>query len=182
MLHRPIARSVIVIRHQPAFQRDQAEEPATAGKTTMKHAKEILAAAGLSVVIGMTGTAKADTTLYTSAIHTGVIACNAINVSKKTLNITISIFDGTMTSPPTTTKPTLLGGPTLIQTPPGMEATVDFGSPTESHEGYCVFQVSGTGNPDDVRAIQNAVLAGTRSVDDGKTFFPIFIHRVLEAH
>jgi hypothetical protein len=35
-----------------------------------------------------------------------------------------------------------------------------------------------------VRAIQNAVLAGTRTVEvDGvATTFPIFIHRVLEAH
>src|SRR5690349_6725444 len=152
----------------------------------MKHTREILAAAGLLIAAGTMRTAGADNdpnriTLYTSAIHTGVIACNAINVSKKTLNITISIFDGTM---PTEheTSPALLEGPTLIKTPPGMEATIDHGSPTDSNEGYCVFQVSGTGNRDDVRAVQNAVLAGTRSVDDGRTFFPFFITRVLEAH
>jgi hypothetical protein len=115
----------------------------------VKHTREILAAAGLLIVTGTMSTAQADNdtnriTLYTSAIHTGVIACNAINVSKKTLNITISIFDGTM---PTgnETSPILLEGPTLIKTPPGMEATFDHGSPTDSNEGYCVFQVSGTG-------------------------------------
>jgi hypothetical protein len=154
----------------------------------VKHVREILAAAGLLIVTGTMSTAQADNdtnriTLYTSAIHTGVIACNAINVSKKTLNITISIFDGTM---PTgnETSPILLEGPTLIKTPAGMEATLDHGSPTDSNEGYCVFQISGTGNRDDVRAIQNAVLAGTRTVEvDGvATTFPIFIHRVLEAH
>jgi len=153
----------------------------------MKHTREILAA-GLLIVTGTMGTAQADNdtnrvTLYTSAIHTGVIACNAINVSKKTLHITISIFDGTM---PTghETSPALLEGPTLIKTPPGMEATIDHGSPIDSNEGYCVFQVSGTENRADVRAVQNAVLAGTRSVEvDGVvTTFPIFITRVLEAH
>ena len=153
----------------------------------MKHTTAILAAAGLFVGIGTMGPARADNdsnrvTLYTSAIHTGVIACNAINVSKRTLNITISIFDGTMTSPPTATTPTLLEGPTQISTPPGMEATIDHGAPTDSNEGYCVFQVSGTDNRDDVRAVQNAVLSGMRSVDGGQTFFPFFITRALEAH
>ena len=151
----------------------------------MKPITAIFAAAGL--LIGAMPTVHADNdhtgvTLYTSAIHTGVIACNAINVSKRTLNITISIFDGTMTSPPTATTPTLLEGPTQISTPPGMEATIDHGAPTDSNEGYCVFQVSGTDNRDDVRAVQNAVLSGMRSVDGGQTFFPFFITRVLEAH
>ena len=150
----------------------------------MNNIQTILAAAGLVVVIGAMGTAQADNdfnqvTLNTSAVHTGVIACNVINVSKKTLNITISIFDGIIE--PGKNSPNLLEGPTLINTPPGMEATIDHGTPTDDNEGYCVFQVSGTGNRDDVRAVQNAVLAGTRSVDGGQTFFPFFITRVLEA-
>jgi hypothetical protein len=149
----------------------------------MKHTRAILAAAGLLIVTGTIGTAQADNdtnrvTLYTSAIHTGVIACNAINVSKKKLTITISIIDAatgktrtdTSTPDPQTTNPHM------------PEATNDVGSPTDSNEGYCVFEVSGTTNRDDVRAIQNAVLAGTRSVDGGNTFFPFFITRVLEAH
>jgi hypothetical protein len=89
-----------------------------------------------------------------------------------------------VTSPviePGKNSPKLLEGPTLINTPPGMEATIDHGTPTDDNEGYCVFQVSGTSNRDDVRAVQNAVLAGTRSVDGGQTFFPFFITRVLEA-
>src|SRR5207245_2110159 len=73
-------------------------EPATEGGTIMKPVIAIFAAAGLFVAIGTMGTARADNdsnkvTLYTSAIHTGVIACNAINVSKKKLTITISIID-----------------------------------------------------------------------------------------
>jgi hypothetical protein len=150
----------------------------------MNDLRAMLTAAGLCVAFtGAMGTAQADegtqssVTLYTSAIHTGVIACNAVNVRKKTLHITISIVDGTGPVP------NLLAGPTLIQTPPGPEATVDVGAPTDDDkEGYCVFQVSGTRNRDDVRAVQNAVLAGTRSVDGGKTTFPFFITRVLEAH
>jgi hypothetical protein len=147
----------------------------------VKRIKAIVAAAGLIVVTGATGTTQADSdkpgvTLYTSAIHTGVIACNAVNVSRKTLNITISIIDIEKGLP-------LAGSnPDRQTTPPGREATSDVGSPTDSNEGYCVFQVSGTNDRNDVRAIQNAVLAGTRSVDDGKTFFPFFITRVLEAH
>jgi hypothetical protein len=154
----------------------------------MKHIGGILATAGLLIGTGTIEAAQADgdtnrIALYTSTIHTGVIACNAVNISKKTLHITISIFDGTMPAGHETS-PTLLEGPTLIKTPPGMEATVDHGTPVDSNEGYCVFQVSGTSNRDDVRAVQNAVLAGSRTVDVGgvATTFPFFITRVLEAH
>jgi len=131
----------------------------------------------------MMGAALADddanrVTLYTSAIHIGVIACNAINVTRKTLVITISIIDAATGE---NRKDTSTPGP-QITNPHQPEATNDVGAPTDSNEGYCVFQVSGTSNRDDVRAIQNAVLAGTRSVDGGQTFFPFFITRVLEAH
>jgi hypothetical protein len=140
-----------------------------------------LAAAGLVVVAGA-GMAQADNdhasiTLYTSAIHTGVIACNAINVSKKTLKITISIIDGETGQ--------VLNTPNPMAIFPGREATDDVGQPNDQDggkEGYCVFQISGSSDRNDVRAVQNAVLAGTRSVDGGKTFFPFFITRVLEAH
>jgi hypothetical protein len=149
----------------------------------MKHIGGILAAAGLLIGTGTMGAAHADddanrVTLYTSAIHTGVIACNAINVSRKTLFITISIIDAA-----TGEKRKDTSTPGSQRTDPHQpEATNDVGAPTDSNEGYCVFQVSGTSNRDDVRAVQNAVLAGTRSVDGGQTFFPFFITRVLEAH
>jgi hypothetical protein len=148
----------------------------------MNYVRAMLSAAALVVVIGAMGTVQADDkpsiTLYTAAIHTGVIACNAINVSNKTLDITISIFE----DPDPKGERHLLAGPTFIPTNPGTEATIDIGAPTDDDkEGYCVFNVSGTRNRDDVRAVQNAVLAGTRSVDGGKTTFPFFITRVLEA-
>jgi hypothetical protein len=70
----------------------------------MKHVRAILAAAGLFVATGAIGTAQADdhhnsTTLYTSAIAGSRLSCNAVNVSRKTLTITISIIDGTGTKP-----------------------------------------------------------------------------------
>jgi hypothetical protein len=146
----------------------------------MSNIRATLAAAGLVAITGA-GMAQADNehasiTLYTSAIHTGVIACNAINVSKKTLKITISIIDGETGQ--------VLNTPNPMVTFPGREATDDVGQPNDEDggkEGYCVFQISGSSDRDDVRAVQNAVLAGTRSVDGGKTFFPFFITRVLEA-
>ena len=108
----------------------------------------ILAAAGILIATGAVGTAQADTTLYTSATRGGRLSCIAVNVSKKTLTITMSIVDGTGT------EPTVLAGPTQVATAPGLEASLDLGQFTDpSSEGYCVFQVSGTGNRDDVRAI-----------------------------
>jgi hypothetical protein len=118
----------------------------------MKYVRTILAAAGLIVVTGATGTTQADSdklsvTLYTSAIHTGVIACNAVNVSRKTLHITISIIDIEKGLP-------LAGSnPDRQITHPGREATSDVGSPTDSNEGYCVFQVSGTSGRSRMRSL-----------------------------
>jgi hypothetical protein len=146
----------------------------------MKHIGGILAAAGLLIVAGATARADNDRnsiTLYTSAIRTGVIACNAVNVSRKTLTITISIIDAATGA--------VLNTPSPMPTYPGKpEATDDFGDPTANppNEGYCVFHVSGTGNADDVRAIQNAVAGAIHTVDGGKTFFPVWLSRVLEAH
>jgi hypothetical protein len=148
----------------------------------MNNIRAILAAAGLVVVAGAMGTAQADNdrnsiTLYTSAIRTGVIACNAVNVSRKTLTITISIIDAATGH--------VLNTPSPMPTYPGKpEATDDFGDPTANppNEGYCVFHVSGTANADDVRAIQNAVAGAMHTVDGGQTFFPVWLSRVLEAH
>jgi hypothetical protein len=127
----------------------------------MMRTKEIFATVGLSFMIGMTGTAQAENdynrvTLYTSAIHTGVIACNAINVSKKKLTITISIIDAATGE---TIQHTSNPGPQTTR-PDMPEATNDVGSPTASNEGYCVFHVLGTNNRDEVQAVQNAVSPG----------------------
>jgi hypothetical protein len=146
------------------------------GRTTMKHIKKILAAAGVLIATGSVGTAQADTTLYTSATRGGRLSCIAVNVSKKTLTITMSIIDGTGT------EPMVLAGPTPVATAPGLEASLDLGQFTDpSSEGYCVFQVSGTGNRDDVRAVLVSNKATTQTLPDN-SIFPYFITRALEAH
>ena len=88
----------------------------------------------------------------------------------------MSIIDGTGT------EPTVLAGPTQVATAPGLEASLDLGQFTDpSSEGYCVFQVSGTGNRDDVRAVLVSNKATTQTLPDNSTF-PYFITRALEAH
>ena len=139
----------------------------------------ILAAAGILIATGAAGTAQADTTLYTSATRGGRLSCIAVNVSKKTLTITMSIIDGITNK----TEPTVLAGPTQIVTDPGLEGSLDLGQFTDpSSEGYCVFQVSGTGNRDDVRAILVSNKATTQTLPDNGGTFPYFITRALEAH
>lgn len=159
----------------------------------MKKIKKILTAAGLLIATGAMGTAQADdyhhsTTLYTSATRGGRLSCIAVNVSKRTLTITMSIIDGTGT------EPVVLAGPTQVVTAPGLEASLDLGDfASPSSEGYCVFQVSGTGNRDDVRAVLVSNKVGTQPTppptqpQDGNspysfTSFPYFITRVIEAH
>jgi|SRR5271165_939086 len=136
-----------------------------------------LSAAGLFVATGAMGAAQADdyhnsTTLFTSATLGGRLSCNAVNVGRKTLTITISIIDGTGT------EPTILEKAVTTKTDPGLEASNDHGAFTDpSSEGYCVFQISGTENPDDVRA----VLVSSTERTPPTTPFPYFVTRVLEA-
>ena len=149
----------------------------------MNYFGAILAAAGLFVVTGATGTAQGDddhnrTTLYTSAILASRLSCNAVNVSRKTLTITISIIDGTGE------KPTQLVDAITMKAERGLEVTNDYGDSTLTSppaEGYCVFQVSGTGNRDDVRAALIASTVAQRATKDG-TIFPYYVTRVLEAY
>ena len=152
-------------------------------KITMRHSKKILAAAGLLFATGAMGTAQADddrngTVLYTSATRGGRLSCIAVNVSKKALTITMSIIDGTGT------EPTVLAGPTQIVTDPGLEGSLDLGQFTDpSSEGYCVFQLSGTRNRDDVRAVLVSNKATTQTLPPpDNSIFPYFITRVIEAH
>jgi hypothetical protein len=89
------------------------------------------------------GAAQADNdfnrvTLHTSAVHTGVIARNAINVSKRTLNITVSIFDGVIE--PGKNSPKLLEGPTLINTPPAWKRRSTTAHPPTTMKGIAYFR------------------------------------------
>jgi hypothetical protein len=139
----------------------------------MKHVPIMLATIGLIAVSAANHAAQADTTLYTSATHAGKFDCNVVNVSQKPLNITISIIgsDGLAL---------FVKGPLL--TPPFTEVSGDFGGSTEAHDAFCVVQVSGTGDRNDVRAALNTNLARTFSLDGGATNVPTFVFKVLEAH
>jgi hypothetical protein len=64
-----------------------------------KYVPIMLAIIGLIAVSAANHAAQAETTLYTSATHAGKFDCNVVNVSEKTLNITIAIVDGTANPP-----------------------------------------------------------------------------------
>jgi len=143
----------------------------------MKNLGRLLAGVALIVASGVFVSARADddresVTLFTSAIHASGFHCNAVNVSHKSLSIAISIIfdDGTVLS-------------TSQKTPPGIIASKDIEPlpPPEpgSADAYCKVQVSGTGDPDDVRVVMKANLIRTFD-QGGRTNIPVFLSWVLE--
>ena len=142
----------------------------------MKRLGTLLSGVALIVAGGVSGSARADddresVTLFTSAIHATGFHCNAVNVSRKSLLIAISIIDGdgTVLSPVPVPNP---------KTPPRMVASNDI-EPAPSTDAYCKVQVSGTDNPDDVRVVMKANLI--RAFDQGgRTNIPVFLSWVLE--
>jgi hypothetical protein len=144
----------------------------------MKYVAIMLATIGLIAVSAANHAAQAEATLYTSFVRAGSFRCNAVNVSHKTLSITISIVDGTATDKPPTVKNT----PVAQTAMPGEQVSGDFGTDYVANEAYCVVEVSGTGDRNDVRAALIASLAKTFSLDGGATNNPTFLTRVLEAH
>jgi hypothetical protein len=146
----------------------------------MKYVRIMLATIGLLAAAGATDAAQAENpsaTLYTGATHAGKFDCNVVNVSNKTLNITISIIDR--------------DGIPRIAVPaqsamPGEEVSGDFGDDTsisnDTYDAYCAIQVSGTENRNDVRAGLNTNVRRTFSFDGGVTKYPTFVAKVLEAH
>jgi hypothetical protein len=145
----------------------------------MKHIGVMLATIGLFAVGGATQAAQADddakaisTTLYTGAMRAGLFGCNVVNVSNKTLTITISLIDpdGHLLS---VTPPT--------PTPAGTEVSGDFGDPTVPAEAYCKVQVSGTGNRDNLRVVLTTNLIRTFN-EGSQTNIPAFVVRQIEGH
>jgi hypothetical protein len=139
----------------------------------MKYVRIMLATIGLLAAAGATDAAQAENpsaTLYTGATHAGKFDCNVVNVSNKTLTITISIIapDGhpLFVSPPT-------------PTPVGTEVSGDFGDPAVGNDAYCKVQVSGTGDRNDLRVLLNTNLI--RTFDQGsETNIPVFVFRQTE--
>ena len=119
----------------------------------MKYIRVLLAVIGVFVAVGTIGMALADddnrhkVTLYTPPLLRGAnIECNAINVSDKTLDISITII-GSDGVPLSTTNPT-----NFITLPGTMVSSAHHeADPTNGLDGYCKFEVSGTRDRDDVR-------------------------------
>ena len=167
----------------------------------MKYIHATLAVVCLLVVGGAIGAARADdraeenegVTLYTPPDIGDVHACRAVNVSDKTLGITVAILDrpgdalscdspitctagagaGPANTP--TTNPTpefqVLKGTFLtfvVQAPPG----------SIRRNAYCAFAVSGTDNRDDVRVVLEVAI--TRTIPG--TTIPTLLSRIVEGH
>jgi hypothetical protein len=140
---------------------------------TMKRLGTLLAGVGLIVASEATLPAQADNDRETAALFTPSIRatgfhCNAVNISRMTLWITISIID--------------LNGLALSAAPAapataGTEVSHDVDTSPTPTNAYCQFQVSGTGDPRDIRADLNATLFHANA--DGTN---TFLSRALEAH
>ena len=110
----------------------------------MKYIRMLLVVVGLFVAGGTIATALADddhhhkVTLYTPPLRGANVECDAINVSDKTLDITITII-GSDGVPLSTTDPTNF---TVL---PGtfVSSAHHEADPTNLLDGYCKFEVSG---------------------------------------
>jgi hypothetical protein len=132
----------------------------------------LLGGMGMIVTSGAIDATRADDhhlTLYTPPIRSGGFNCNALNVSHKTMNITISIID-------------LDGHPLSVSDPiptaPGVEASNDFGTLTNPIDAYCKFEAFPAGDRNDLRVVLVAGLV--RTFDEGnQTNIPTFVARTV---
>lgn len=119
----------------------------------MNTQRMLLAATALALGGGAMGaeTARAQAVLYTPIVRAGHFACNAVNVGRKFLTITISILDGNGQT-------LAVSPPPIMPTAPGSEAANDFGAEDQPMDAYCVFAVTGSGDRNDLRAVLNTTL------------------------
>jgi hypothetical protein len=166
----------------------------------MKYIHAMLAVVGLLVVGGAIGAARADdraeenegVTLYTPPDIGDIHNCRAVNVSDKTLGITVALLrrsgDALSCDSPITCTVGVGAGPAdMPTTNPTPEfqvlkgtflnfvITAPSGSPSFA---YCAFAVSGTDNRDDVRVAH--AIAATRTIPG--TTIPSFQTRIVEGH
>jgi hypothetical protein len=165
----------------------------------MKSIQAMLAVGCLLIVSGAIDAARADdraeenqgVTLYTPVDRGDRLTCRAVNVSDKTLGITVAVLgllgEALSCASPTTCFHFLPPTPTTNPTPEfqvlkGTVSELDITFPLGSAEdGYCAVAVSGTGNRDDVRV--SLVTSLTRTIPGtGTPGIPIFITRVVEGH
>jgi hypothetical protein len=162
----------------------------------MKYIHAMLAAVCLLVVGGAIGAARADdradenpgVTLYTPPDIGDVHACRAVNVSDKTLGITVAVLDRSgdalSCASPTTCTQGPANTPTTNPTPEfqilkGAFLNVVITAPLGStRNAYCAVAVSGTDNRDDVRVA--LAIATTRTIPG--TTIPTLQSRIVEGH
>jgi len=133
----------------------------------------MLGGMGMIVASGATFSAQADNdrataTLFTPSIRATGFHCNAVNVSRKTLWIAISIID---------LNGLALSAASAAPATPGTQVSHDVDTSPTPTDAYCQFQVSGTGDPRDIRADLNSTLFH-KNADGTYTF----LSRALEAH
>ena len=139
----------------------------------MKRRGTLLAAAGLIFASGAISFAQADgdretATLFTPPIRATGFHCDAVNVSRKTVWIAISIID---------LDGLALSAASAAPATPGTQVSHDVDTSPTPTDAYCQFQVSGTGDPRDIRADLNSTLFH-KNADGTYTF----LSRALEAH
>ena len=146
----------------------------------MNYRRLTLASFSLLAIAAAMGPARADktgVTFYTSAARATSFHCDIVNIGALPLQITTSVIgaDGVALHS---------SGPPATTVLPGTEAGDDFdttpnpdGSPNPT-DGYCKYEVAGTGDRNQVRADLNANLL--RTIPGTTT--PIYLTKVLEAH
>jgi hypothetical protein len=133
----------------------------------------MLGGMGMIVANGATFSAQADNdrataTLFTPSIRATGFHCNAVNVSRKTVWIAISIID---------LDGLALSAASAAPATPGTQVSNDVDTSPTPTDAYCQFQVSGTGDPHDIRADLNSTLFH-KNTDGTYTF----LSRALEAY
>ncbi len=153
----------------------------------MKRLWTLLGGVGLIVASGAIASADDDTrrlrtTLFTPRLLGDHFNCQVVNVSEKNLGIAIAVFDDngkllkSVSGDP---------NPTSKGISPGNVFGTDFflqlpGDPSSPGDGYCEVDVSGSGDPNDVRVDLGITL--TRTIPGTSPPVPVFLFRDVEGH
>jgi hypothetical protein len=148
----------------------------------MKRLWTLLGGMGMIVASGAMDAVRSEdkafprVTLYTPLLRADSFNCNAVNVSHKTLQITLALYDGDghLISP-------AQGNPATFSVSAGTAAIfpIPITPPADQSpdQGYCKFEVIGTNDASAVRADLNTTL--TRTFGDN---VPVFVFKTVEGH
>jgi hypothetical protein len=148
----------------------------------MKRLWTLLGGMGMIVASGAMDAARSEdrgfprVTLYTPLLRGDAFNCNVVNVSRKTLQIALALYDedGQLISP-------AQGNPATFSVPAGTAVVFPTPiTPPADHspsQGYCKFEVIGTVDPNAVRADLHITL--TRTFGNN---IPVFTFRTVEGH